>query len=423
MTAATAANPTLVRLLATAVDGGGPDLATHESTWGPLPQLSAGPLLAEIEAAGLLGKGGAGFPAARKMRTVAAGTTKAVVVANGAEGEPASGKDRLLLTRAPHLVLDGVQLASRVVGAAEAHLVIHADGGLAQRIATAIRERRDTTPVTVHECPTPYVASEETSLVQWLNGGEAKPLFTPPRPFESGVNKRPTLINNVETLAHFATIARNGAGWFREVGDPDEPGTTLVTVSGDGVDRRVAEVPTGTPIGKILTAAGVPASKTSAVLVGGYFGTWLPTQLARQLPLTHYAMKSAGGALGAGIIAGLPKDKCGIYETARVATYLASNTAGQCGPCINGLPAIAAALRSLAVGRWDEQYWPSLERWLAIVPGRGACRHPDGAVRFVTSALSVFAQDLAAHRAGRACAHIDSPGWLPVPTSTELRWR
>jgi NADH:ubiquinone oxidoreductase subunit F (NADH-binding) len=400
-----------------------PDLAAHLDIWGSLPTLSARQLVAEIEAAGLLGKGGAGFPTARKMRAVTASGKTAVVVGNGAESEPASAKDRLLLSRSPHLVLDGLQLAARAVGADSAHLALHADPSLAQRVRSALSERRDPIPVQVAKCPSPYVASEESSLVHWLNGGDARPTFTPPRPYQSGVGKRPTLINNVETLAHLAAIAHNGADWFTSIGDADEPGTTLVTVSGDGVGRRVAEVSTGTTIGGILTAAGVPATRTQAVLVGGYFGTWLPRQVATHAPLTHAGLRSVGGALGAGVIVALPTDRCGLAETARVATYLAAHSARQCGPCLNGLPAIAAAVRNLATGSWDESHWPSLERWLAIVPGRGACRHPDGAVRFVTSALRVFADDVAEHRAGRPCANLGAAGWLPVPTLTRPEWR
>jgi NADH:ubiquinone oxidoreductase subunit F (NADH-binding) len=404
-------------------------LTDHVERWGELPRSrSAGAdaaLIDTVDHSGLLGRGGAGFPTGRKMRTVAAGARSPVVVANGAEGEPASGKDALLLSLAPHLVLDGVQLAARAVGADEAHLVVHrgspALGPL--RVALAERRTRDAVAVTVHQLPVRYVASEESAVVHWLNGADAKPTFVPPRPFEQGVGKRPTLVNNVETLAHVAMLARRGPDWFRSVGDPDEPGTLLVTVTGPGVNRRVAEVPTGTPIGDVIDRAGLGPGIGSAVLVGGYFGTWLPLAYARQLPMTHRAMRSAGTALGAGVVAVLPGDRCGLRETARVAAYLAAHNAGQCGPCLNGLPAIAQALGALASGGWDDRLWPALERWMAVVPGRGACRHPDGAVRFVASALSVFADDIAEHRRGHPCAAATNAGWLPIPKPGTAGWR
>jgi len=413
------ASDTWPRRLLAAVGSDDDDLyAVHLDTWGALPDVSGPAIVEAVEGSGLLGRGGAGFPAGRKMRTVAAGANRRpVVVANGAEGEPASGKDALLLGRAPHLVLDGIQLATRAIGADEAHLAVHLGSPVVGvvRAALARRGTADAVRVRVHEIPSRYVASEESALVHFLNGGEAKPTFTPPRPFEQGVGRRPTLVNNVETLAHVGAIARRGAAWFREVGDADEPGTLLVSVSAQEVTRRVAEVPTGTTIGAVADRAGVIRAGIGAVLVGGYFGSWLPAAYAWQLPLTHRAMRSAGAALGAGVIAILPPSSCGVAETARVLGYLATHNAGQCGPCLNGLPAIADAFRRLASGAWDERWWPALERWLAVVPGRGGCRHPDGAVRLASTALSVFAEDIASHRSGRPCHASSAPAWLPAP--------
>jgi NADH:ubiquinone oxidoreductase subunit F (NADH-binding) len=377
-----------MRLL-TAAD---PSLASHVATHGELT-LRPG-LLEEVDRSGLLGRGGAGFPMARKLRTVAAGS-RPVVLANGCESEPASLKDALLLTRHPHLVLDGLQVAAFAVGAVECHLAVHA-GSLAA-VRQALSER--SLMVQVHDVPVRYTASEESALVSFVNTGSAKPTFTPPRPFEQGIGKRPTLVQNVETLAHLALIARRGGDWFRSVGDPAEPGTQLFTVNGS-----VVEVPTGTRLSSLLDLSSV-----QAVLVGGYFGTWLP---ARDVPLTHRDLHAVGGALGAAIVLGLPFGACGLLETARVAAYLAAENAGQCGPCFNGLPAIATAIRALALGTPGSS--SDLDRWLGVVPGRGACHHPDGAVRFVLSALTVFASDVAEHRAGRPCSGIGRPGVLPV---------
>jgi NADH:ubiquinone oxidoreductase subunit F (NADH-binding) len=396
-------------------------LAAHQAIWGQLPSLPASAIIDAAERSGLLGRGGAGFPTARKMRTVAAGKGRAIVVANGCEGEPASAKDSVLLARTPHLVLDGIQLAVRAVGADRAYLMVHQGSAVIPWLRAALAERRhDPVPVILEQVPARYVASEESAIVSHLNGGEALPAFTPPRPFERGVDRRPTLISNVESLAHLATIARFGAEWFAELGDPAQPGTMLVTVSGTAVDRRVAEVATGTSIGRIVGAAGLSLTDSEAVLVGGYFGCWLPAKTAARLPLSHAALRDAGGSLGAGVLAVLPPGSCGLAETARVASYLAAHSAKQCGPCLNGLPAIASAMSALAAGAWDERTWPALNRWLDVVPGRGACRHPDGAVRFVTSALSTFAADVAMHRAGRPCEGVAAAPFLPIPTSA--RW-
>jgi NADH:ubiquinone oxidoreductase subunit F (NADH-binding) len=396
----------------------GASLVEHVSTYGSLQLPPRTALLEAVDRSGLLGRGGAGFPTGRKMRTVAAGS-RPVVLGNGCESEPASGKDALLLSRHPHLVLDGLQVAAQAVGATEAHLALHRGSTALPLVRKALRERRDAVSVTVHEVPARYVSSEESALVNLVNNGVAKPVFTPPRPFEQGIRKRPTLVNNAETLAHLALIARRGPEWFRELGDVEEPGTQLLTVSGPEV-REVVEVETGASVTALLAGAGLAMAQ--AVVVGGYFGTWLPMSQARDLTLTHRDLRAAGGALGAGIVIALPQGSCGVLETARVAVYLASENAGQCGPCFNGLPAIAAAVSRLATGPWDDAGMADLDRWLGVVSGRGACRHPDGAVRFVLSGLAVFADDVAAHRAGTPCAGIRAAPVLPLPRQVTADW-
>lgn len=422
MTAATQVE----RLFAGADDG--PSFASHRTRHGDLQLPPASRLLQEIEAAGLVGRGGAGFPTGRKMRTVAAGS-RPVVVGNGCEGEPGSAKDELLMTLSPHLVLDGLYAATHAIGATEIHLALHRGSPAVASMRMAVAERRERRAVQLALVPPNYVSSEESALVRFLNGGDAKPSFTPPRPFESGVHGRPTLINNVETLAQVALIARYGAAWFRGMGDPDEPGTQLLTLSGPRKStgtwhRTVLEAPTGTTVKVAFEYAGLDVEACQAVLVGGYFGAWLPVELAAHLPLTQREMRSRGGALGAGILIGLPRRSCGVLETARVANYLAGQNAGQCGPCLNGLPAIARAMATLAHGPWDDRTMGHLDRWLTVVPGRGACRHPDGAVRFVMSALTTFDADVEDHRAGRPCAGTHLPPLLPLPAgAVERSWR
>jgi NADH:ubiquinone oxidoreductase subunit F (NADH-binding) len=371
----------------------GPTLREHVDQHGALPTLDQARLLDQVDRSGLRGRGGAGFPTGRKLRTVSAGR-RPVVLANGCEGEPAAAKDVTLMSRHPHLVLDGIAVAARAVGAVETHLALHAGSAALPAVRRALGERPQ--GVVLHEVPDRYVASEETALVNLINTGVALPTFGT-RPFEQGIGNRPTLVNNVETLANLALIARHGAEWFRSVGDSDEPGTLLLTVTHDGV-RRVLEVPTGTALGGLVPLAGV-----RAVLVGGYFGAWLPVDQVHALALTHRDLRAASGALGAGVVVTLPVGSCGVAETARIAGFLAEQNAGQCGPCINGLPAIAAALSVLAHGGWDDAMMPRLDRWLGVVAGRGACRHPDGAVQLVRSALVTFASDVAAHRVGSPC--------------------
>jgi NADH:ubiquinone oxidoreductase subunit F (NADH-binding) len=385
-------------------------LRQHAATYGPVPHITGRHkhwLLDQVAAAGLTGRGGAGFPTGVKMRTVAARRGPAVVVANGVESEPASEKDQALLARAPHLVLDGISLAAQAVGASEAHLCLpRTKDWLMDLVLAAVAERRqadlDPVPLSVHDLPHHYVSSEETSLVHWLNGGEAKPTNTPPRPFERGVGKRPTLIDNVETLAHVALIARYGADWFRGAGRGDAAGSMLTTVSGAVAQPGVYEIEAGSGLGEILAMAGADPAAT-AVLVGGYFGTWHEISAVASLPFTVAGLRPAGGSPGAGVVYVLPDASCGLGEAARILRYLASQSAQQCGPCIFGLPAIADDLAQLAAGRLEGDPLGRMQRRFGHISGRGACRHPDGAVRMAESALRAFGADVHAHVRRRTC--------------------
>jgi NADH:ubiquinone oxidoreductase subunit F (NADH-binding) len=367
----------------------------HEANLGPLPRLSAADLRARVEAAGLTGRGGAGFPTHRKWAAVAAGHDT-VVVGNAAEGEPASGKDRWLLTAAPHLVLDGLVLAARAVGAAETHLYLPEDTHTAVRRALA--ERDDPVPVTVHVAPDAFVAGEESAVVSAINGGLPIPQDKLRRVLEHGVGGRPTLVQNVETLAHVALIARFGPAWFREQGTPDEPGTFLATITGAVVGPGVCEAAYGTPLGDVLAAVGGPAAPLRAVLVGGYHGAWIPADA--RIPISRAGLAPYGATPGAGIMVALAGDECGLAVTADILDYLAGQSAGQCGPCINGLPAIAGTFRALTGSRPRHGFEAELERLSAIVAGRGACKHPDGTIRLARSALYAFRDEIAHHRDG-----------------------
>ncbi|HEX5292617.1 MAG TPA: NADH-ubiquinone oxidoreductase-F iron-sulfur binding region domain-containing protein [Streptosporangiaceae bacterium] len=389
-------------------DATGPaGLPEHRDRFGPLPPAGRG-LLDAAEQAGLTGRGGSGFPSAVKMRAVAAGRGPAVVVANGMESEPVSRKDQALLARNPHLVLDGAVLAARAVGADVIHVCLDRNrAGQVSDIRRAVEERWwasvDPTPIQVEELPAHYVSSEETALIRWLNGGEAKPMTTPPRPYERGVRRRPTLVSNVETLAHLALIARFGPGWFRAAGTPRSPGTMLVTAAGAVRQSGVYEIECGTPVGEVL-AMSEADDAAAAVLIGGYFGTWHHIRDIARLPLSKDGLRPVGAAVGAGVVFALPAGRCGLAETARILGYLAAQGAQQCGPCRFGLPAIADDFAQLSAGRPDGDPLARLERRLGVISGRGACRHPDGAVRMAASALTAFAADARSHAARRPCA-------------------
>jgi NADH:ubiquinone oxidoreductase subunit F (NADH-binding) len=404
---------TVPRLLPAAPE----DLRRHLARYGPAPYRGqAGLLIGDLEASGLTGRGGAAFPVYRKLAIVAqARGGRKVVIANGAESEPASRKDEVLLRAAPNLVLDGLQLAAEAAGATEAHLYTH--HGATPEIVRALAERAaaglDPVSVTVTQAPPRFLAGQESALVNRLGGGPARPTFQPPRVTERGLHGAPTLVQNVETLAHIALIARYGPRWFRAVGTSTEPGSMLTTVYSPDGNCRVIETETGTPLDTLLSSG----PETRAWLVGGYHGTWLPLPQAAALTLSDGPLSKYGAAVGAGVLAALPSDRCGLAEAARVVGYLAAESAGQCGPCLNGLPRIAAALAELAGPRPRRAVRADVERWTGpqnLVQGRGACHHPDGTVRFVRSALTVFATELSRHEKGQCSATSRRP-FLPLP--------
>jgi NADH:ubiquinone oxidoreductase subunit F (NADH-binding) len=385
-------------------DGRSVSFREHRERYGTLPvELSAAELRDRVAASGLTGRGGAAFPTAVKLDAVVRARSRPVVVANGAEGEPPSGKDKVLLGYVPHLVLDGAVLAARSVGARRA--IVATTSALHMRVRQALAERRDGSGVELQTAVVPdtFVAGEETALVNFLNGGPALPTFVPPRPYERGVGGAPTAVLNVETLAQLALIARYGAAWLRRTGTTDEPGTALVTVSGAVEEPGVYEVELGGRLADLLAQAQAdPAAQ--AYLIGGLFGTWVSRDDAGNARLSNADLERVGASLGARAIVVLPKDACGVVETARIARYLAGQSAGQCGPCVHGLAAIADSLDQLVHrGRRAPDYG-LLRRRLAQVAGRGACRHPDGAVGLVASALRVFPRELERHLHGHRCS-------------------
>lgn len=406
----------LPRLLATV---GRPDLRSHVDCWGRRP-VGRQSLISEIDRSRLGGRGGAGFPTAAKW-AASASAGASVVVANGTEGEPASNKDKTLLAHAPHLVLDGAALAAEALGASEVIVCVDRSAGTAIRtLSHAISERAhhryDPVPVRLEATPPGYVSGEETALVQWLDGGDARPTFGN-RPFERGIGGLPTLVNNVETLANVALIARFGSQWFRSLGTDASPGTALITVSGDVSHPAVYEVPFGAALKDVIRPAG-PTSPPQAVLIGGYAGTWLSGASLEQARLDAPALKVIGASLGCGSIVVVGERSCGLKATVAIGQWMAGQSAGQCGPCMHGLPTLADAVARLVPQGAPNRYGSQIDRWLWMIEGRGACKHPDGMVRMVRSGLEAFAGEVQRHRQGGDCRLPAPP--LPLPRYTEV---
>jgi NADH:ubiquinone oxidoreductase subunit F (NADH-binding) len=408
--------PWTQRLLAGPKLGGPEPLVQHVSRLGGEITdwtRGAGPeqLLDRLQRSGLRGRGGGGFPTFEKLAAVRRHGPGSVVVVNGAETEPAARKDDLLLRLRPHLVLDGLLGAARILGARRAFLVAHS-APAAEAVETALRERQDVfVQVEVVRGPANFVGGEESALIRWLEGGPALPRYQPPRVVDRGWHGLPTLVQNVETLAHLGLVLRLGPRWFRGAGVADDPGTMLVTLSGAVEAPGVYEVPIGTSLTQILQVAGADPGAV-ALLVGGYFGSWLRAPDVRGLALSRASLRPAGATPGAGILHLLPWGTCGLRESGRILAWLAAQGARQCGPCAFGLPAMASAMSEVA-STGSEAALAHLQRWGDQIEGRGACRHPDGAVNLARSAVSAFPAELQRHREGACTGYRQSS--LPLP--------
>jgi NADH:ubiquinone oxidoreductase subunit F (NADH-binding) len=329
-----------------------------------------------------------------------------VVVVNSMEGEPASQKDATLARYAPHLVLDGAELMAAALGASRVYVCVARDRERAARAYEVAAKERiragSVTEFTIDTPPAHYVAGEESSLSQWIDGGSAIPTFRPDRPSIPVILGRAALVDNAETLAHVALIARFGSEWFRSVGTPDSPGTTLLTISGAVTRPGVYEAAFGQTVEALVGYAGAESGGVSAVLLGGYGGTWLPGHEI-VTPLASEELKKVGCQIGPGVMVALGSGHCGLAETARIVEWMATQSAGQCGPCVFGLPALAEDLKAIATTNVSPSVVERVWSRLLAVEGRGACRHPDGVVRLVRSAFRAFSDDVDYHLANGPC--------------------
>lgn len=350
-------------------------------------------VIAEVEASGLRGRGGAAFPTGQKWRLVraAAGDEK-YLVANGAEGEPGSAKDRLLMARAPHAVLEGALVAAEAIGArtvvvyvndrfpdavaslgaavAEAEAAGYLDGPLGRMRIRLVPETHV------------YIAGEETALINVLMGRPAVPWHKPPYPSERGLDDRPTAVNNVETLAQAAAILRLGAEAWRQ------SAPMLFSLSGDVARPGVFERPLGTPLARLIEEAGGMADGQAfrAVLPGGYSTPMLGAD-ALHLPLDYESIRAAGSALGCSLI--VVGERTPLWRVARdVAEFFARESCGRCPTCVRGTRTLADTLPA------GEDLSPEAAGALILQAQRlrhkGICSFLDTAARFAETAVSAM---------------------------------
>lgn len=371
------------RLLATRT----PDVPPRDREW----------LVEAAQRVRLLGRGGAAFPVATKLAAVGKG---ARVVVNGSEGEPASWKDRALMRQHPDLVVAGAALVGRALRSPQIVIAVN-DATSAAALRAAVRRCGDER-IEVRHVEHRFVGGEISALINGLNRRTPVPDGVRVLPHERGLGGRPTYASNVETFAHLALLAALGPERYATTGSAGEPGTSLVTLHGTERGAAVLEVPHGIDLSRLVGEHRGP------ILIGGYHGAWTArTDLVVERP----ALRAAGIGWGAGVVAVLPERTCPVGEIARVAQWLADQSARQCGPCTFGLPTIAADLQRIVAGGHADR--GELSRRIGQVTGRGACHHPTGATGFIASGLTAFDADVRAHLAGRPCGRT-THGVLPL---------
>jgi NADH:ubiquinone oxidoreductase subunit F (NADH-binding)/ferredoxin len=362
-----------------------------------------GVLLGEVKHADLRGQGGSGFPVARKWAALAKGGT---LVANGAEREPGTVKDAYLLTKRPYAVLDGALAAAHdrgldhvVVAIPEEEPEIRA--ALVAAYAEVATAGLATAKVEIVDVSRSYVGGEETALLASIAGEPPKPRMRPPFPAERGLNGRPTLVQNVETLTHVALINAYGGDWFRESGSELQPGTGLFSVGVFGGEFELYERPFGYPLADLLGDAGL-AGDPAAVLVGGYSGGLLrPDQV--DVGLDAASLAAVGGRVGTKSVQVLDAGSCVLRALIHVLRFFGEETAVQCPPCHRGLPDMVELLERVEAGTADASVVDEFRTFMEAFPGRGLCALPDGAATIALSYLRNFGDDLDAHLAS-GCA-------------------
>ncbi len=385
------------RLLAGILNG--PVLSAHRATWPEPPHLSEQHLLGLLKHGQIHGRGGAGFPFVRKLSTAVESGRRRELIINASEGEPGSAKDSSLLITAPHLVLDGAEIVARALGVKKIRMVLPSERpSVVEAARSATEERsRSGAQYDLYVTGGTFVGGQARAVIELIEGRDNLPVTSWEPEAVRGLGGRPTLLSNAETYAQVAALVGLGASAYAHEGMPSEPGTTLLTIAGDGPGGIVLEVPFGVRLADVLLRCGY--EPTTPLLVGGYHGAWLTPEEVQRRRVSRADLADAGAALGAGVMLPIERGWCPVVLTARIVEYLAGQSAQRCGPCRFGLPALADAMGLLADGGVGTATERAAEL-AGMVTGRGSCAHPDGTARLVRSLLKTFPAEVAAHEQG-----------------------
>ena len=315
-----------------------------------LTEMTPPGVIQEIENSGLRGRGGAGFPTGAKWRFVAkTPSEKKYVVCNADESEPGTFKDRLILEGDPHSLIEALAIAAYAVGADEGYLYVRGEYVLAQRrLEKAIKQAREmgflgknifgtsfSFDLHVHSGAGAYICGEETALIESIEGKRGEPRARPPYPTTNGLWGKPTVVNNVETLANIPAIIRNGAAWFHRFGTPNSPGTKAYTILGHVNVTGLVEVPMGITLREVIAiyAKGMKDNASFKLAqTGGSSGSIIPASL-QDTPMDFDSFTKAGVALGSGALLICNEDTCVVDLAKVLMNFFRNESCGKCNPC------------------------------------------------------------------------------------------
>jgi NADH:ubiquinone oxidoreductase subunit F (NADH-binding) len=409
-------------------------------------ELGPAATIEEVSRSGLRGRGGAGFPTGRKWATVAAQRAeRRYLVANGAEGEPATFKDRALLRANPYQLVEGLVIAAFAVGVDGVYVALKAQfAEEAERLTAAIQEMQSAgicrdCEITIALGPDEYLFGEEKALLEVIEGKSPLPRLFPP--YEHGLfatdvhsgwegsgtsavrlpsgGANPTVVNNVETLSNVPHILARGADWFRSLGTEGSPGTVVATVVGDVVRPGVGEVELGTPLRDVIEGVGggtTPGRRVKAVFSG--VANAVLTEASLDLPLDHAAFEAAGSGLGAAGFMVFDDTACMVEIARMISRFLYIESCGQCPACKRGSEEITAALERVEAGAADERTIGDLAGWLRKVTDGNRCFLAVEEQQVVASVLERFGEEVAEHLAAGRCPR---PRPLELPKLVDLR--
>jgi len=377
-------------------------------------------LIKIVSVAGLRGRGGAGFPTGKKWQfTREAPDQPHYLVLNGGEDEPGSKKDRVLLENLPHLVLEGTILGAYAISASKAYLYINAryDDAL-KSVNDALAEAKSAgycgnnifgsgfnLEIEIVPAPHNYVAGEDTAVIEVIEGKKAWPRQKPPFPVTVGLFGKPTLVNNVETLANVPPIVFKGADWYRKFGTAESTGTMIFSLNDDVKRPGVYELPFGTPLCYLIEECGggiKDGQKIKAIMPAAPSSAFLPPENI-DTPLDHNSMREAGSALGCGVVKLVAEGTCIVEELIKIADFFAAESCGQCAACRMETNTLAMMLKKVQAGKGGVPMLEQFGKILEFNKGKGFCNLIAMPGPPIESAIKLFPADFQAHLSTGKC--------------------